>query len=119
MYIILYGLIGIPRIEKSFFTERVSAERKQDDEKPSVKILFDIGDNSIEIERDLSNSNIKYLSIDGNVYKEDEPNIEDTYKNEIVKLSGISSIDDYKVLLSKLLIREEEGTHLLWGADDR
>ncbi len=119
VYIILYGLIGIPRTEKSFFTERVLAEKQQENEKPSVRLLFDIGDNNIEIERDLSNSNIKYLSINGNLYEEDKPNVEETYISELVKFSGISSIGDYKDLLAKLLIREEEGAHLLWNADDQ
>jgi len=119
VYIILYGLIGIPRTDKSFFTDRVSTEKQSEDEKPSVRLLFDIGDNSIEIERDLSNSNIKYLSINGNLYEEDKSNIEETYLNELARLSGIPSIDDYKDLLAKLLIREEEGTHLLWAANDQ
>lgn len=119
VYIILYGLIGIPRTDKSFFTDRVLTEKQSEDEKPSVRLLFDIGDNSIEIERDLSNSNIKYLSINGNLYEEDKSNIEETYLNELARLSGIPSIDDYKDLLAKLLIREEEGTHLLWAANDQ
>lgn len=119
VYIILYGLIGIPRTDKSFFTDRVLTEKQSEDEKPSVRLLFDIGDNSIEIERDLSNSNIKYLSINGNLYEEDKSNIEETHLNELARLSGIASIDDYKDLLAKLLIREEEGTHLLWAANDQ
>lgn len=119
VYIILYGLIGIPRTDKSFFTDRVLTEKQSQDEKPSVRLLFDIGDNSIEIERDLSNSNIKYLSINGNLYEEDKSNIEETYLSELARLSGIPSIDDYKDLSAKLLIREEEGTHLLWAANDQ
>ena len=88
-------------------------DKQPKDERPSVRLLFSIGDNSIEIERDLFDSHIKFLSINGELYREDETsNIEEIYSQEILRLSGISSLDDYKDLLGKLLIREE-GTNLL------
>lgn len=120
VYILLYGLIGIPRTDKSFFIDRVLPDIQSKDRKPSVKLLFDIGDNSIEIERDLSDSHIRRLSINGNLYTEEETsNIEEIYSKEIVRLASISSLNDYQDLLGKFLIREEEGTNLLWDADSQ
>ena len=119
VYILLYGLIGISRTERTFFTNRVPPQKQSKDVSPSVRLQFDIGDNSIEIERDLSNSNIIYLSINGTHYPKDTPDIEDVYLKEVVRLSGISSIDDYRDLLAKFLIREEEGTSLLWDANSQ
>ncbi len=119
VYILLYGLIGISRTERTFFTSRVLPQMQAKDGSPSVRLQFDIGDNSIEIERDLSNSNIIYLSINGTHYPKDTTDIEDVYLKEVVRLSGISSIDDYRDLLAKFLIREEEGTNLLWDANSQ
>jgi DNA repair exonuclease SbcCD ATPase subunit len=120
VYILLYGLIGIPRTDKSFFIDRVLPDRQSKHQKPSVKLLFDIGDSSIEIERDLSDSHIRYLSINGSLYTEEETsNIEGIYSREIVRLAGISSLNDWQNLLGEFLIREEEGTNLLWNADSQ
>lgn len=119
VYIILYGIVGIPRENKKFFSDRLVVYREQiKDARPTVRLNFDIGSNCIEIERNLLNSQINYLSINRQVYKKDDTQIlEEIYSKKIVSMANISSLDDYKFLLEKFLIREEEGNYLLWDTE--
>ena len=115
VYIILYGIVGLPKKNKNFFSDRVPYREKIKEISPTVRLKFDIGSDRIEIERDLFDSQINYLSIHGQTYiKDDTNNIEEIYSKEIISLAGMSSLDDYKFLLENLLIREEEGNYLLW-----
>jgi len=119
VYIILYGIVGIPKENKNFFSDRLVVYREQiKDARPTVRLNFDIGSNCIEIERNLLNSQINYLSINRKIYKKvDAQILEEIYSKEIVSMANISSLDDYKFLLEKLLIREEEGNYLLWDPE--
>lgn len=120
MYIILYGLIGLHGRSKDFFSSRVKQENLDKDARPTVKLNFQIGKTGLEIERDLFDPHIDYFSVNGKSYKRaDYPNIEELYAQEIVRLAGISDLEDYNFLLEKLLIREEEGNYLLWNTDDQ
>jgi len=81
---------------------------------------FQIGTATLEIERDLVDPHINYFSVNGRSYKRaDYPNVEELYAQEIVRLAGISDLEDYNFLLEKLLIREEEGNYLLRDTDDQ
>jgi len=118
VYIILYGIVGIPQENKNFFSDRVVYREQIKDVRSTVRLNFDIGSNCIEIERNLLNSQINYLSINRQIYKKDDAQIlEEIYSKEIVSMASISSLDDYKFLLEKLLIREEEGNYLLWDPE--
>lgn len=118
VYIILYGIVGIPQENKNFFSDRLIYREQIKDARPTVRLNFDIGSNCIEIERNLLNSQINYLSINKQIYKKDDAQIlEEIYSKEIVSMASISSLDDYKFLLEKLLIREEEGNYLLWDPE--
>lgn len=119
VYIVLYGIAGIPEDDKDFFSVRVTS-KKQINANPIVRLRFDIGTDSIYVERNLFNSQINYFSISNKTYKkENTQDIEQVYATNIVNLSGISSLDDYKFLLNKLLFREEEGNYLLWESGDQ
>ena len=120
MYIILYGLIGLHGRSKDFFSSRVKHENLAKGTRPTVKLNFQIGTATLEIERDLFDPHINYFSVNGRSYKKaDYPNMEELYAQEIVRLAGISDLEDYNFLLEKLLIREEEGNYLLWDTDDQ
>ena len=120
MYIILYGIMGLPPTSMNFFSDRVAHEAQGDGTRPTVKLNLFIGANRFEIERDLFDSHIDYFSVNGDTYnKSDFPNIGDLFSQQIVRLAGISSLHDYEFLLEKLLIREEEGNYLLWNPDDQ
>ncbi len=120
VYIILYGIVGLPKTNKNFFSDRVLHREQIKNFKPTVLLKFDIGLDHIEIERDLLSSQINCLSINSQTYKKDEEKkIEEIYSKKIVSLAGISSLDDYKFLLENLLIREEEGNYLLWEPEDQ
>jgi len=120
VYIILYGIVGLPKNSKNFFSDRVLHREQIKNVRPTVRLKFDIGSDYIEIERDLLSSQINCLSINSQTYKKDEAkNIEEIYSKKIVSLAGISSLDDYKFLLENLLIREEEGNYLLWEPEDQ
>lgn len=121
-YIILYGLVGLPLGKKDFFVDRVKADGNAETEKESarVRLSIEIGKDIIEIERDLFNSNIIFFSQNGKVFESSKNNnLEKLYEENVIKISGISSLDDYKFLLETLLIREEEGNYLLWSPDDQ
>jgi DNA repair exonuclease SbcCD ATPase subunit len=120
MHIILYALIGLHGRSKDFFSSRVKEENLRNNTQPRVKLDFQIAKTNIEIERDLFDPRINYFAVDGRSYKrEDDPDIEGLYAQEIVKLAGISDLEDYNFLLEKLLIREEEGNYLLWNTNDQ
>jgi len=120
VYIILYGIVGLPPASKNFFSDRVARESQKEGVRPTVRLDFNIGADHIGIERDLFDSHIRNLSINGEDYKAgDVSDIEDIYSRQILRLAGISSLDDYRFLLEKLLIREEEGNYLLWRPDDQ
>jgi DNA repair exonuclease SbcCD ATPase subunit len=118
VYILLYGIVGIPQENKNFFSDRLVYREQIKDARPTVRINFDIGSNCIEIERNLLNSQINYLSVNRKIYKKGDAQIlEEIYSKEIVSMASISSLDDYKFLLEKFLIREEEGNYLLWDPE--
>ncbi len=120
VYIILYGIVGLPKKNKDFFSDRVLHREQIENVRPTVRLKFDIGSDCIEIERDLLSSQINWLSINSQTYKKDEAKkIEEIYSKKIVSLAGISSLNDYKFLLENLLIREEEGNYLLWKPEDQ
>jgi len=121
-YIILYGLVGLPVGQKDFFADRVKGDGGKEGEKGNarVKLTIEIGKDIIEIERDLFTSNIIFFSRNGQVFESGENNnLEKLYEENIIETSRISTLDDYKFLLKKLLIREEEGDYLLWDWDDQ
>lgn len=120
MYLILYGLIGLHGRSKDFFSSRVKQENLSKDMHPIVKLNFQIGTTNLEIVRDLFDPHINCFSVNGRSYKRgDNPNIEEVYAQEIVRLAGISDLEDYNFLLERLLIREEEGNYLIWNTDDQ
>ncbi len=120
MYIILYGLIGLYGRSRDFFSSRVKQENIQKNLHSTVKLNFQIGATKLEIERDLFEPCINYFSVNGRSYKKaDNPDIEEVYAKEIMKLAGISNLADYNFLLAQLLVREEEGNYLLWNTNDQ
>jgi len=115
VYIILYGIVRLPKENKTFFSDRVTYKNQKKVIMPTVRLKFVIGSDCIEIERNIFDSQINYLSINSQTYTKDDPkSIEEIYSKEIVSLAGITSLDDYKFLLENLLIREEEGNYLFW-----
>ena len=115
IYIILYGIVGLPRENKTFFSDRVTYKNQKKVIMPTVRLKFVIGSDCIEIERNIFDSQINHLSINSQTYTKDGPkSIEEIYSKEVVSLAGITSLDDYKFLLENLLIREEEGNYLFW-----
>ena len=120
VYIILYGIVGLPKKSKNFFSDRVLRREQIKNVRPTVRLKFNIGSDYIEIERNLFNSQIIYFSINNKIYKkENTQRIEQVYATNIINLAGISSLDDYRFLLENLLIREEEGNNLLWKPEDQ
>lgn len=120
MHIILYSLIGLHGRSRDFFSSRVKKENMRKGTHPKVKLDFRVGTTDIEIERDLFDPRINYFSVNGTSYRrEDNPDIEGLYAQEIVRLAGISNLEDYNFLLEKLLIREEEGNYLLWNTNEQ
>jgi hypothetical protein len=120
MHIILYALIGLHGRSRDFFSSRVKEENLRNDTHPKVKLDFQIAKTNIEIERDLFDPRINYFAVDGRSYaRDDYPDIERLYAQEIVGLAGISDLEDYNFLLEKFLIREEEGNYLLWNTNEQ
>lgn len=117
VYIILYGITGLPEDNMNFFVKRT--EEFDPNETPLVRLKLQIGKKIIDIERNLRNSKIVHLSIDGKTYDKTDRNIEKVYEENLKTLTGFHSIEDYKFLLEKLSIREEEGNYLLWNSDDQ
>ena len=115
VYIILYGIVGLPKKNKNFFSDRLPEREQIRNTRPSVRLGFNIGFDYIEIERDLFTSQINSFSINGQTCKKNkDKKIEEIYFKKIVRLGGISCLNDYAFLLENLLIREEEGNYLLW-----
>lgn len=117
VYIMLYGIAGIPKDEKDFFKKRIKGGSAN--ERPTVRIKMDLDQTIIEIVRNLNDLNIIYLSINGQSYSNQNGDLNQIYENKITKLSGFSSLEDYRFLLEKLLIREEEGNYILWDTSDQ
>ena len=117
VYILLYGIAGIPKDEKDFFKKRIKGGSAN--EIPTVRIKMDLDQTIIEIVRNLNDLNIIYLSINGQSYSNQNGDLNQIYENKITKLSGFSSLEDYRFLLEKLLIREEEGNYILWDTSDQ
>lgn len=117
VYIILYGITGIPKENMDFFIKRIkdSAANKT----PTVRLKLELDKTIIEIERNLKDSNVVYLSINEKLYNRGKDDLNQLYNNRIISLSGFFSLDDYRFLLEKLLIREEEGNYLLWSPSDQ
>jgi DNA repair exonuclease SbcCD ATPase subunit len=116
IYIILYGISGIPKEKRDFFIKRIKA--KNENVNPLVKLKLKINNSEIELTRNLKNSEITSLSINGKRVKEGV-NLNNKYEEEVKSLTKISSLGDYQFLLEKLLIREEEGDYLLWSPNDQ
>lgn len=115
VYIILYGIVGLPEENRNFFSDRIVTQRQIRNVNPVVRLRFNVGNSSINIERNLFNSQINYFSINNKSYKrKNTQRIEQVYATNIANLADISSLDDYKFLLENLLIREEEGNYLIW-----
>lgn len=117
VYIMLYGITGIPKDRKDFFRMRIKGGSTN--EIPTVRIKLDLGKTIIEIVRNLNDSNIIYLSMNGQSYSNENDDLTQLYENKITSLSGFSSLADYRFLLEKLLIREEEGNYILWSPSDQ
>jgi len=117
VYIMLYGITGIPKENIDFFTKRIKGFVTN--EIPTVRLKLELDKTVIEIERNLKNSNIICLSIDGEYYNGGKDDLKQIYEDKIISLSGFSSLEDYRFLLEILLIREEEGNYLLWSPGDQ
>lgn len=117
VYIILYGITGLPKENIDFFTKR--SEKPDISKVPSVRLKLQINDNIIDMERNLQNSNIAHLSINGKTCGTTARNMEKIYEENIKEFTGFPSLEEYRFLLEKLFIREEEGNYLLWNFDDQ
>jgi len=117
VYIMLYGIAGIPEGKIDFFTKRIKSNNLK--KVPVVGLKLELNDTIIEIERNLGNSSIICLSIDDEHYYEEKDDLKQIYEDKIISLSGVSSLEDYRFLLERLLIREEEGSYLLWRTGDQ
>lgn len=117
VYIMLYGIAGIPEGKIDFFTKRIKSNNLK--KVPVVSLKLEVNSTIIEIERNLANSSIINLSIDDEHYYEEKDDLKQIYEDKIISLSGLSSLEDYRFLLERLLIREEEGSYLLWRTGDQ
>ncbi|MFW6172235.1 MAG: hypothetical protein ACOC5T_00620 [Elusimicrobiota bacterium] len=114
VYIILYGISGIPKEKKGFFTKRI----KNKNEDPLVKLVLKVNRSEIELIRSLKSSDIIFLSINGKKLSS-KKDLNEKFEEEIKSLTKISSLEDFRFLFEKLLIREEEGAYLLWSPGDQ
>lgn len=115
--IMLYGITGIPEDKIDFFTKRIKSDNLE--KVPIVNLKLELNNTIIEIERNLANSSIINLSIDDEHYYEGKDDLKQIYEDKIISLSRFSSLKDYRFLLERLLIREEEGSYLLWRTGDQ
>lgn len=117
VYIILYGIAGLPKENLDFFTKR--SKIPNINKIPSVRLKLQIDNNIIDIERNLQDSSITYLKINKKIYNKTKKNIEKIYEESINGFTGFSSLGAYRFLLEKLFIREEEGNYLFWSSEDQ
>lgn len=122
-YMVVYGIIGLwEDITSDYFIDREHPLLKNNNNAdiPTVKVGFNVGDQSISVERQLNEPVILNFSVgDKQFTNNGNGNIEKLYKKELLKLFSVGSIDDIVFLLTKLLIREEEGNYLLWNKQDQ
>lgn len=116
VYIILYGISGIPKDKEDFFTKRI--KKKSINENPSVRLKLEINKSELEFIRSLKSSDIIFLSVNGKELSR-KSDLNKKYEEEIKSLTKISYLEDFRFLLEKLLIREEEGDYLLWNPGDQ
>lgn len=116
VYIVLYGITGIPKEKKDFFLKRIKPINREIN--PLAKMKLVIGNSEIKITRNLKNSEIISLSVEGKETSK-KVDLNKKYEEEIISRARIPSLKDYQFVLEKLLIREEEGDYLLWSTNDQ
>ncbi|OPC29193.1 hypothetical protein [Elizabethkingia miricola] len=118
--LIIYGMVGPDsEIPMDYFENRGGDNNSSG--KPTIILIFNVGDHEFEIHRIITEDTILFLRIDNHQYSSEEyDNIEDVYEGLLKQYTGIGSISDITFLLQKFLIRQEEGNYLIWdnkGAD--
>lgn len=113
---IIYGLVGLYEdITPKYFKSRAHTDGKTE---PTVALTFKIGNESLHIKRKLFSRIIDSFKVGRQQYTlQDNANIDEIYKDTLLRLTGISDINDLSFLLRYLLIREEEGNFLLWDQE--
>ena len=90
---------------------RTLADRVADGATNAVATLvFDLGDERVSIERKLRDLTLQSLTIGS----EEFPSTEDTYKSEMARLSGVSTFDDWILLLRYIVFFPENRRSLVW-----
>ena len=120
-YLIIYGIIGEyeDEININYFKQR-RYEAEDDKNGASVIVDFNIGKNSISVERYLFQNKIKKITINRTSFDESTTEeIERYYNDKLMEMIGIKNIGDIVFLLKKFMIREEEGNYLLWDSLDQ
>ncbi len=77
VYIILYGITGIPKENMDFFIKRIKDSTAN--KTPTVRLKLELDKTIIEIERDLKNSNVVYLSINEKLYNRGKYDLNQLY----------------------------------------
>ena len=115
--LIIYGMVGPhSEIPMDYFENRGGVIDSEG--KPTVKLVFTVGEHEFEIHRMIVEDTILYLRVDDHHYSVDElDNIDDVYEGLLKQYTGIESLSDITFLLQKFLIRQEEGNYLIW--DDK
>jgi len=116
--LIIYGMVGPEsEIPMDYFENRGGPH--DDDAKPTIKLVFTVGEHEFEIHRIITEDTILYLRVDKDhqYYSDDFDNIEEVYEGLLKQYTGIESLSDITFLLQKFLIRQEEGNYLIW--DDK
>jgi hypothetical protein len=120
---IIYGIVGLwGDISESYFADREHPllKEKFNHKEPSVIIIFDIGPQKVLVERLLHTPSIVRYSIEDIHYTyQTTENIDKQYQRDLASLCSVDSIEELSFLLTRLLIREEEGNYLLWDKIDQ
>ncbi len=115
---IIYGIVGSFdnqtdthfKVNPTYFLERLNEhERRKFNQK--IVLEFFVNDNLFEIHRSLFKDEVLLFKFNG----VELSNID--YEVTLRKTSNINEIRDLVVLLSRLIIREEEGNYLLWDKE--
>ena len=107
-----YGSITPTRL--SYSERKAFAVRVMDGARDARACLsFRLGENKVTIERSLSDLTLTLFSVNDQRLPNDEEN---TFHVEIPKLAGISSFDDWVLLLHYLVFYFEDRRALVWDA---
>ncbi len=124
--LIIYALVGTHKglheeRNPEYFLNRLDNQEeflKDGQRQPRIQLEVVIGDHSLNFSRSLTENEILKLVIDKKeIDFHDE--LTDQYEEILKEFTGLGSMDDLAFLLSRLLVREEEGNYLLWDEESQ